>query len=109
MGRDGTPRLRLVVVTDDDPVPAALPWMWWPIDADSEGGGGFLLVGLSCAALAADAESAGEDRGDPGRPDGELPGVRRELDGWGGASRLGTVPRCRKRAWHRRRTRLDGV
>ncbi len=51
-----------------------------------------VLVGVPLAALAADAAHEGKDRGGPGRPDGELPGVRRELDGRGGPScRHGTA------------------
>jgi hypothetical protein len=45
---------------------------------------------ITVAAPAPAAAHEGEDRGGPGRPEGELSGARRELDGRGGTSRLGT-------------------
>ncbi|MFC4610492.1 hypothetical protein ACFO9E_22215 [Streptomyces maoxianensis] len=65
--------------------------MRWSDDAVGEVDGGVLFVGLPFAALALAAAHEGEDRGGPGGWDGDLSGVRRELDGRGGPFCLGTV------------------
>jgi hypothetical protein len=58
-----------------------VPWVRRSADAVSEGDGGVLLVRLPVAALAPDAADAGEDRGDEGQRDVQLPGVRDVLGG----------------------------
>lgn len=68
-----------------------MPGVRGSADAVGEVDGGVLFVGLPLATLAPAAANEGEDPGGPGRPDSELPGVRRELDSRGGTSRLGTV------------------
>jgi len=65
--------------------------MRWSDAAEGEDDGGVLLVRVPFAELAADAAGESEDRGSPGCPNGESPGVRRELNGRGEPSCLGNV------------------
>ncbi|GGO53652.1 hypothetical protein GCM10012286_61550 [Streptomyces lasiicapitis] len=88
-----------------------MPGVRWSADAVGEVDGGVLFVGVPLQALAPAAAHAGGNRGGPGGPDGELSGVRGELDGWDGTSRLGTVllSLLPQTGLIRRRTRPGGV
>ncbi len=92
MRGDGVPRLRLIVIADArDAGPRLCRGCGGPLMPSVKSSAVFCSSGVPFAPVASAAAHAGEDRGGPGRPDGGLPGVRRELDGRGGTSCLGAV------------------
>lgn len=111
VGRDGAPRLRLVVVTDDDPGPLLC-----------RGCGGLLMPTVKAAVVfcssacrarhwrrmrraRARTEAVQADRTANCPECGESWTVGAEHP----ASARYCSPRCRKRAWHRQRTAQSGV
>jgi hypothetical protein len=111
MGRDGVPRLRLVVVTEDDPGPRLCRGCGGPLMPAAKATAVFCSTAcrsrhwrrMRRARARTEAVKAGVTSGCPECGASWTVGVERP------ASATYCSPICRKRAWHRRRAEDAGL